>query len=388
MKKYFITGGTGFVGRSLVQALLKQGNKVFLLVKPTKQFSPQERVTNIFPQHRDNLIVMAGDVRKSDLGISKRDLNKLKKEEVDYIWHLAANLAFNQSLTPGQKFKVNVLGTKNVVDFANQLNAVLCHCSTAYVCGDAKVFSEHSLNINQKFRNDYERTKHLAEKIVREGARVPYIIFRPSLIIDKLIPGKASNCTFGYYRYAFMFFLFRKWLIKCFKSGKISKLLLEIFGAKFEQDSKTIRLPFLVLPYPNKIKVNMVLMEYVIDSFLKVSSSPVAYNQTYHITHPKPRTFIYLMKSLLNDLSIKQVKFIGVNPNLFKLFFKLLYIVVIPWKGYVKSALLYLPYISTSPIFLRKNVNRYNAPPKVLTRSYLKKINLEAIEKVFPNIKV
>lgn len=387
MKRHFVTGGTGFIGHNLVKALLAKGDEVYLLIRQTKNASPQERALKTFPDNKKGLIVMSGDVSKKSLGIKDRDLKKLKSNKIDFVWHLAANLAFNQNLKDSKRFKANVIGTQNVVAVTNKLGAVLCHCSTAYVCGDSKVFSEDSLDKGQVFRNGYEQTKFLGEKVVMEKAKVPYIIFRPSLVIDRPTPGKASNCTFGYYRYVFMFYLFRQWLLKSLTKGTISKLFLRLLGTKLDKNG-TISAPSLILPFPRNIAVNMVPIDYVINTFLSIAAKKSSYNKTYNLTNPNPRTFIFMMRVLIDDLSIRKVKYVGVSPRLFNLLFNLLYLVVIPWRGYIKSALSYLPYITTSPVFVRKNVDLYNSPPKPLSKDYLNKINNEAITEVFPKIKI
>lgn len=388
MSKHFITGGTGFIGSLLVKSLVERGEKVYILARPTRNSTAQQRVLSNFPNYENKLVVIKGDISRKDLGISSSNLKKLRQDKINFVWHLAANLAFNQNLKDSKRFKANVIGTQNVVEITNKWNAVLCHCSTAYVCGNSKTFSEDSLDKGQIFRNGYEQTKFLGEKVVREKAKVPYIIFRPSLVIDKPTSGKASNCTFGYYRYVFMFYIFRQWLFKSLTSGKFSKLFLKVLGTRLDKDGKTIIMPSLILPFPKNIAVNMIPIDYVVSTFIKVASNKSAYNKTYNLTNPKPRTFIYMMKVLIDDLSIKKVKYVGVTPHFFKLMINLLYLVVIPWRGYIKSALSYLPYITTSPTFVRKNVNMYNSPPKPLSKDYLNKINTEAITKIFPKIKI
>lgn len=388
MRRHFVTGGTGFIGTNLVKALLAKDDEVYLLVRTGKKSSPKEQVLKNFPGYERKLRVISGDVSEKNLGIETRDFNKLKTNKIDFVWHLAANLAFNQNLKDRKRFKANVIGTQNAVEVANKWGAVLCHCSTAYVCGDSKIFSEDSSDQGQTFRNGYEQTKFLGEKVVRENAKVPYIIFRPSLVIDKPTLSKASNCTFGYYRYVFMFYLFRQWLFKSLTGGRYSKLFLKALGTRLDKDGKTIIMPALLLPFPKNIAVNMIPIDYVVKSFLKVALNSAAYNKTYHLTHPKPRTFIFLMKTIFGDLAIKEVKYFGVHPKLFELLFKTFYLVIIPWRGYIKSALSYLPYITTSPVFVRKNVNLYNSAPKPLSKDYLNKINIEAIENIFPKIKI
>ena len=382
--KILITGGTGFVGRHLVKALLRSGDKVFVLVRPSGKISAKDRVDSIFPGHELNLLTVEGDITKKKLGIASESLQRLKKEKIDFVWHLAANLSFNHTLKNDQKFKVNVLGTANVVDLANSVGTRLCHVSTAYICGNAKAFSEKDLDVGQKFRNDYERTKFLAEKVVRERCKISYIIFRPSIVIGEPTEAKTSNCTFSYFRYAFLFFFFKRWLVSSLKTGKMSRLFLKALGAKLDGRDDGVTVPLLTLPYPKDININMVPIEYIVKSFLKIASNKSAFKKTYHLTHPNPRPFIFYMMQMFNDLGIKQNKFVGVSPLMFKLICYVIYLIAIPWRDYIKSALLYLPYVTSSPNFIRKNVNRYNRPPKKITRDFLSKIHKGALAKIFP----
>jgi thioester reductase-like protein len=81
--------------------------------------------------------------------------------------------------------------------------------STAFVSGDyqGKIF-EDQIDYGQKFHNHYEASKYQAEKYIRENLK-KYLIFRPSVILGDVYQGKAVGCTFGYYRFMYMFFLFK-----------------------------------------------------------------------------------------------------------------------------------------------------------------------------------
>src|SRR3989344_8816526 len=163
MSTHFVTGGTGFIGKHLVKALLDRGDRVYILVRPSKKLTAHQRALSNFPKHRNRLTVISGDIGRNNLGIGSTNWKRLRKEKINFVWHLAANLAFNQNLDDKVRFKANVSGTKNVVNVANYLGAVLRHCSTAYICGDANKLGEDEWNVGQKFRNAYEQTKYLGE---------------------------------------------------------------------------------------------------------------------------------------------------------------------------------------------------------------------------------
>lgn len=49
-KIVFVTGGTGFIGKCLVEKLLRTGEvrEVIILVRPKRNLSPQSRITSCF----------------------------------------------------------------------------------------------------------------------------------------------------------------------------------------------------------------------------------------------------------------------------------------------------------------------------------------------------
>ena len=107
-KTVFITGGTGFVGKVLVEKLLRSTNvgKIYLLIRSKKGVDPAERLENILSskmfdnlrvQHSSKLekiVAIPGDVMASNLGLSKPDIYRLA-EEVEIVFHSAATVRFD-----------------------------------------------------------------------------------------------------------------------------------------------------------------------------------------------------------------------------------------------------------------------------------------------------
>ena len=199
----FLTGATGLVGSHLLKILLQNGHKVFCLARSKKDKSAKERVEEVLKfwdekvltENVNDLVVLAGDITKKNLGLNKEAIDLLKNE-IEEVFHCAAVTDVNWPLEKIRE--VNVEGTRKVLDLSadwaqgGRLKKVN-HISTAYVCGDYEgVFNEDDLDVGQKFDTTYEQSKFEAEKVVGEyrGKGLWVDIFRPSLIVGDSQTGK------------------------------------------------------------------------------------------------------------------------------------------------------------------------------------------------------
>lgn len=150
-ERYFIAGGTGFVGSALVEALLKQGLSVKALARDQKKaLSLKEK--GIEPHTGD---------------ITQRDSLKDALKGVDTVVHLVGIMEGSP-----QEFKrIHVQGTENLLDEALKAGVKL-------------FFYQSALGASLKGDTPYEKTKAMAEELVISSG-IPYIIFRPSLIIGR-----------------------------------------------------------------------------------------------------------------------------------------------------------------------------------------------------------
>ncbi len=199
----FLTGATGLVGSYLLKILLQHGHKVYCLARSKADKNARQRVVNILNfwdkktvrNQGQKLIVVKGDIAQKNLGLSRKDSDKLK-QETEEIFHSAAVTDINWPLE--KICKVNVEGTKKVLDFALKCNKLskVNHISTTYVCGDHKmIFTEKNLDARQKFNTTYEQSKFEAEKLAhryrKKGLWID--IFRPSLVIGESTTGKINQ---------------------------------------------------------------------------------------------------------------------------------------------------------------------------------------------------
>ena len=190
MGAVLLTGATGFVGTELLDRLLERGDRpVHALVRAPDDRAAAERL----PAHA-RLNVLAGDIERPGLGLSETARARLA-EEVTTVVHCAASVSFDLSLEKSRR--VNVDGTRNVVEFAERCPRLqrLTYVSTAYVAGEPRgLFREDQLDVGQRFRNPYERSKFEAERMIRERAEgLPLQILRPSIIVGDSRTGRTSS---------------------------------------------------------------------------------------------------------------------------------------------------------------------------------------------------
>ena len=360
MKIHLVTGATGFVGKYLVSALLERGEKVWIIVRPLNNVSSQARAKDTFQDYLskwpNEFKVVDGDIMVENLNITDSVIEELKNHEVIF-WHLAANLSF-ASENRADVQRTNYIGTINVVNFANKAAKKFMHMSTAYVCGNSSSFKENELYKGQKFRNHYEKSKFEAEKYVREHCQLPYIIFRPSIIIGDAYQGKAEGCTFGYYRYTFMFHFLKKQIITVLQKRTFAAFCLKILGTKYYQEKDLLKIPWLTVPYPKDGRVDMVTVDYVIQSMISIYEKNL-HGVTVHLTHNNPPRHRFILHSVLHDIGLRSTKLIPIPPRIFSILAKTLYFLITPIRKYIKSVMWYVPYITEKCQFDRSNIEKY-----------------------------
>ncbi|TDI69148.1 MAG: NAD-dependent epimerase/dehydratase family protein [Bacteroidetes bacterium] len=164
IERVLVTGGTGFVGGYIVGLLLENGYNVRVI---SRSHSEQgARSTNF--GHYETVI---GDILDS--------ASLLKATEgCDAVIHLVGII--EESPRKGITFEsVHVAGTENVVSAARSIGV--------------RYFVHMSANgIAESARTAYQRTKWIAENLVRTAGFDTWTIFRPSLIFGKPSPGRTE----------------------------------------------------------------------------------------------------------------------------------------------------------------------------------------------------
>lgn len=113
MKTYFVTGGAGFIGSTLVEKLLNDGNKVIIIDNFCDYYNPCIKENNIkdFLGNK-KFILYRDDIRNRDIIKKIFDNN-----EIDCVIHLAAMAGVRNSIeNPILYQEVNCLGTQNIFE--------------------------------------------------------------------------------------------------------------------------------------------------------------------------------------------------------------------------------------------------------------------------------
>ena len=312
-KTILLTGGTGFLGSYLGCEFLKKGDRVIYLAREQRGRTAEERVLTLLEAIDPEFLksqnysyeIWKGDVTQPNLGQSADTINNWAGK-IDEVWHCAAVLHFRdtyETLTEA----ININGTNNVINFTHKLGVKRYqHISTAYVSGKApgKVY-EHQNTHEYDFRNPYERTKYDAEQVVKKKTEqygLDTTIYRPSVIVGDTKSGKTLSFT-GFYNIAKIFNLIRKLMVRNIKQQPEKMKEAGIF-----LDGDTLVLP---LKFPCKMgsTVNIVPIDYVVDTIIKLSATPKSIGQLYHITNPHPPKIVELMYGGAKLMNLKGVKF-------------------------------------------------------------------------------
>ena len=207
---YFLTGATGLLGRFILLRLLQAGQRVVVLVRSTPFATAQQRIEQVLQPFEVHTLlprpqILVGELNLPKLGLAADAIESLKGCSLRVI-HSAASIRFvaegrdgtgNQVEDSQEPYATNVVGTRNLLELIKQWDVQdFHHVSTAYVGvrqGLRRV-PEDWVPEDCSGGNDYERSKILAEALVRncEWLRAR-VIHRPSIIVGDSKTGFTST---------------------------------------------------------------------------------------------------------------------------------------------------------------------------------------------------
>lgn len=204
--RILVTGATGLVGRALLCEILQNSAAtVTALVRAEDEAHAARRCGEMLAELfgpdgaralAARVTAMPGDLEKPLLGLDRPRWQWLA-ENVTHICHSAASVRFDLPLADARR--VNVEGTRSVLELARAAQSQgrlerFGYVSTAFVAGrHRRTFGEDELDVGQRFRNTYERSKFEAEQILRSAmADVPITVVRPSIVMGHSVTGETT----------------------------------------------------------------------------------------------------------------------------------------------------------------------------------------------------
>jgi nucleoside-diphosphate-sugar epimerase len=189
--KCFITGANGFIGFRLAERLSAEGHTIKCLVRSfqkSQELSGLRGVTTV--------IGSLDDITALEKGVSG----------CDTVFHMAA-YAKPWSKDKTLPFRVNVQGTENILKTSLQAGVRrFVFTSSAAVVGPSPGVEpiDESFVRTATFFNDYEETKNLAEKLVRENSQagMETVIVNPTRAYGPGMMSKSNAVTIMIDRYS------------------------------------------------------------------------------------------------------------------------------------------------------------------------------------------
>ena len=194
---YFVTGGTGFIGRYLVENLLKRDGPIYVLVRRSS-LPKLVALRETLGADEKRVIAVVGDLNRPNLGLTDAEVKKLKGR-ITHLFHLAAIYDLNASAEDQRR--ANIDGTRHAVEFAGNVQAGCFHHTSSIAAAGLYdgVFREDMFEEAEDLDHPYFRTKHLSEGIVRKECGRPWRIYRPGFVVGHSKTGEIDKIDGPYY---------------------------------------------------------------------------------------------------------------------------------------------------------------------------------------------
>ena len=272
----FLTGFPGFIASRLVRRLARGGaSRFLLLVQPAFAARAREEVRRVAAEEgarETDFELVEGDITLPGVGLAPADLEAVRREATG-VFHLAA--VYDLGVERELAMSVNVRGTRHVNELARSIKNLrrYHYVSTCYVAGLREgVIYEHELRHEAGFRNHYEETKYLAELEVEAlKAELPVTVHRPAVVCGDSRTGETAKYDGVYYLINYLL-----------RQPRL--LSLANIGNRW-------------------VRLNVVPVDFVVESIAALAAEPRAAGQTLHLADPAPLTTHDLFETVSRALT-------------------------------------------------------------------------------------
>jgi thioester reductase-like protein len=285
--RILLTGFTGILGKRFAYRLAALGYEVICPIRAGSEPEAQGRFQKVFhgmgellPTFDESLSsrirAIPGDVRQKGLGIPASLLDELRGPRTQGIWHLAACLDLTETKSQ-DVYDTNYLGTLHVLDFAKAQGIGELHYFSTF--GSSGKLHEGIVREipgirPPAFRNTYERTKWEAERVIWEAqilGEIQATIYRPSIVVGDSVLGRYEQ--FNVFNHPFDI------------ASHVRTRLCE--KQKIDPRKETLKCE-LRIPGDENATLNIVPLDFVMDTVMKIFAVPGSTGRVYHIVNPHP----------------------------------------------------------------------------------------------------
>jgi NAD(P)-dependent dehydrogenase (short-subunit alcohol dehydrogenase family) len=256
---YFVTGGTGFIGRYLIERLLKRGGTVHVLVREGSRGRLEELIAG-WGDTEGKVVPVVGDLTQPNFGIADHDIEVLAQGDgIAHFYHLAA--VYDMEADDEAHRLANIEGTMHAVELANRLEVGCFHLASSIAAAGLykgtwrEDMFEEAEDLD---KHPYFRTKHESERIVREQIQRPWRVYRPGIVVGDSQTGEMDKIDGPYY-----FF-------------------------KVIQRLRNVLPPWMPTIGIEGKQINLVPVDFVADAIDHISHEEGLDGKAFHLTDPNP----------------------------------------------------------------------------------------------------
>ena len=258
---YFVTGGTGFLGRFLINNLLKRKGTIHVLVRKESQ-KKFDALAKKMGWDSKRVIAVAGDMTAPKCGMTAAQIRALSGK-VAHFFHLAA--IYDMTASAESQRAANIDGTQHALDLAVAIKGgpaskiVFHHTSSIAAAGlYPGVFREDMFDEAEGLDDPYLRTKHDSEGLVRNETRIKWRIYRPGMVVGHSQTGEMDKIDGPYYFFTFL------------------KKLREMLP------------PWMPTLGLEGGRINVVPVDFVVDAMDHIAHKPKLDGHCFHLVDPEP----------------------------------------------------------------------------------------------------